>query len=120
MKKITLLLIALFSMCFFVVSDGLTHFLFALSHCRFSYSEIAISLLDIQTKVPSSKPYHRQFCKNSSWCQRHKYLQLTLAFLTIDTNINQFIKVYHNFYKLQQKMLKIYEKRQPQDVIAIL
>ena len=25
----------------------------------------------------------------------------SLALLTIDTNINQFIKVYHNFYKLQ-------------------
>ena len=29
-----------------------------------------------------------------------------LALLTIDTNINQFTKVYHNFYKIQYKLLK--------------
>ena len=29
-----------------------------------------------------------------------------LALLTIDTNINQFIKVYHIFYKLQQSFQK--------------
>ena len=29
-----------------------------------------------------------------------------LALLTIDTNINQFTKVYHNFNKLQQNFIK--------------
>ena len=31
------------------------------------------------------------------WCHRSSYLQLFLALVTIDTNINQFIKVYHIF-----------------------
>ena len=46
--------------------------------------------------------------KNSSylstatlWCRWRSYLQLFSALITIDTNINQFIKVYHNFNKLQ-------------------
>ena len=29
-----------------------------------------------------------------------------MALLTIDTNINQFTKVYHNSYKLQQNFIK--------------
>jgi len=32
-----------------------------------------------------------------------------LALLTIDTNINQFIKVYHIFYKIQYQYKKIYK-----------
>ena len=39
-------------------------------------------------------------------CEQRRYLQLFFTPLTIDTNINQFIKVYHIFYKSQQFYIK--------------
>ena len=45
----------------------------------------------------------------SIWCEQRRYLQLFFTLLTIDTNINQFIKIYHILDKMQYKITKIFK-----------
>ena len=49
-------------------------------------------------------------CDNFTWVGADIVVIYNFSLLTIDTNINQFIKVYHNFHRLQQIYRKIYEK----------